>query len=43
MEKINFPQAVSSSDIVNPLDPGRNHVDLFKLLDQLEEEYDKRM
>jgi hypothetical protein len=43
LEKINFPQVISHSDLVNPLDPGRNRVNIGKLLDELEEEYDKKV
>lgn len=43
MEKINFPQVISHSDLINPLSPGRNQADFFKLLDSLEKEYDERV
>ncbi|MDR3589014.1 MAG: hypothetical protein P4N41_05075 [Negativicutes bacterium] len=43
MEKINFPQVISHSDLINPLDPGRSRASIGKLLDELEKEYDKRL
>ena len=43
MEKINFPQVISHSDLINPLDPGRNHVNIAKWLDDLEKEYHTRL
>lgn len=41
VEKINFPQIVSQSDLYNPLDPGKNQIDIFALTDEPEPEKDK--
>lgn len=43
MERINFPQITGQSDLYNPNDPGKYHVNLVALLDELEEEYEKRV
>jgi hypothetical protein len=43
MERINFPQITGQSDIYDPRNPGRYHAKVFSRLDELEDEYKKRL
>jgi hypothetical protein len=43
MKKTSVPQDVSFSDTIYPLGPSNKQIDSSKLLDQLEEEYDKKL